>query len=245
MLGKVSVKEGLLMSEYIGITAICGDEGTGKTTMALSYPRPLVHLDIDVGGFDRAIWRMESEGVTSTGFPKPISIDRLKGADVTTTDQGKAPPKYSIRFPKRVEGMRELWQSVATKFVEACQDESVQTIVIDSATLLWNICHNSILQSLQDKQLAKEPGLPEDRLRERLQPVEYGPANNQMKELLHTARVFRKNLVLTHYPTDIYADRLAANGEKIEYKTGEFKLDGFKETGKLVDITKAAGGLSV
>ena len=66
-------------------------------------------------------------------------------------------------------------------------------------------------------------------------PTEYGPANEKMRTLLYTARSYNKNLVLTHYPKDIYAERL--QGEKIvSYTTGEQVPDGFKETQRLADI---------
>jgi len=41
-------------NNLIGIVAICANEGACKTTMALSFPKPLVHFDTDVGGFRRA-----------------------------------------------------------------------------------------------------------------------------------------------------------------------------------------------
>ena len=47
-------------NDSIGIVADCGDEGTGKTTMALTFPKPLVHFDIDVVGFRRAAWRLNA-----------------------------------------------------------------------------------------------------------------------------------------------------------------------------------------
>jgi len=37
------------LDDYLGIVAVCGDEGTGKTTMALTFPKPLRHFDVDVG----------------------------------------------------------------------------------------------------------------------------------------------------------------------------------------------------
>ena len=222
------------MDDYLGIVAICGDEGTGKTTMALTFPKPIRHFDVDVGGYRRAIWRLSAKGIESKGYPKPIQMEKLMGQTGTATTR--------ISMPKRVVGMKELWQQIVTDFVAACQDASVKTIVIDSATLLWSICHNSHLEELQERQLAnhksKNPNRPfdENDYRERLQPVEYGPANDRMRTILHTARAFQKNLILTHYPTDEYGTIPDAKGNMVEGKTGIKILDGFKETGKLVDL---------
>ncbi len=216
------------------VAAICGDEGTGKTTMALTFPKPLRHFDVDVGGYRRAAWRLDMEGVESKSYPRPIQVDKLMGI------QGS--PSTRISIPKKVEGMKELWQMIVTDFVAACTDAEVKTIVIDSATLLWNVCHQSHLQELQERQLArhkaKNPSRPfdENDYRERLQPIEYGPANDRMRTILHTARSYSKNLVLTHYPTDEYGTIADSKGNMVEGKTGKKILDGFKETLKLVDL---------
>ena len=224
------------MDDYLGITAICGDEGTGKTTMALTFPKPLRHFDVDVGGYRRAIWRLSSEGVESKGYPRPIQVDKLMGT------QGS--PSTRISIPKKVEGMKEIWQDIVTDFVASCQDKAVKTIVLDSSTLLWNICHQSHLQELQERQIArwkadsktKNTPFDENDYRERLQPIEYGPANDRMRTILHTARSFGKNLVLVHYPTDEYGAIPDGKGGMTEGKTGAIIIDGFKETKKLVDL---------
>ena len=222
------------LEDYLGIVAVCGDEGTGKTTMALTFPKPLRHFDVDVGGYRRAIWRLPAEGTESKSYPKPIQVDKLMGTTGTPTTR--------ISIPKKVEGMKELWQQIVTDFVAACMDTKVKTVVIDSATLLWSICHNSHLQELQERQLAihkkNKPNIPfdENEYRERLLPIEYGPANDRMRTILHTARSYSKNLILTHYPTDEYGTIPDGKGNMVEGKTGKRILDGFKETLKLVDL---------
>lgn len=139
----------------------------------------------------------------------------------------------SIRIPKKVVGIKELWQQIVIDFVAACQNKDIQTIIIDSGTQLWSICHNSLLQEKQEEQLAK--GAKEVDLRTSLLSIEYGPANDRMKSMIFTARSFSKNLALNHYPKDIYAPRLV--GDRVEeVKTGEIDIDGFKQTKALVDI---------
>jgi len=230
-------KENTMSEEFIGITAICGEEGTCKTTMAISFPKPLVHFDTDVGGYRRAAWRLSKEElaqITSKSYPKPISVEKLKGQIGT--------PSTRIIVPKKMEGMKELWQQFAQDFVDACMDEKIATIVVDSATQLWIICHGSHLQELQERQLSQHlrahKGVPfdENDYREKLQQYEYGPANDKMRTVLHTARSFSKNLVLTHYPTDEYGVIPDAKGNMVEGKTGVKVLDGFKETVKLSDL---------
>ena len=240
--------------EYLGIIAICGDEGTGKSTMALSYPKPLFHMDLDVGGFRRAAWRLEGlrikvlnadeelesidwaeYDIVSKPYPKPIQMGKLLGQKIDVSTR-------NLIIPKKVEGMKELWQKIIIDFVKVCQTPEVRGINPDSATMLHNICHNSHLEELQERQLARwkkdHPQTPfnENDYREKLQPVEYGPAFDRMRAVFHTARSYGKNLILTHYPTDEYGPMPDKDGNMKESKTGIKILDGFKETVRLSDL---------
>lgn len=206
------------------IVALWGPEKSWKTTMALTWPRPLAHFDLDVGGFDRAKWRMDTEGIESKSYLLPIQMEKMMGA----TSDG-----VSVRFPKRVIGYREVWQQIVIDFVAACNDKEIQTIVMDSATQLWSICHTSLLQEKQEIQLSKNPKLLDHELREKLQPVEY--PNDRMRSVIYTARSSRKNLVLTHYPKFLYKEKVTDKGIE-SYKTDDIDLDGFIHTKKLVDI---------
>jgi|Deesub1362A_J573_1020465.scaffolds.fasta_scaffold07960_4 hypothetical protein len=207
------------------IVAIWAEEGKGKTTVALSFPRPLVHFDLDVGGFERAAWRLDTTDIRSKSYPLPIQVEKLTGAK---------PDGVTVHFPKRVIGYRETWEQIIVDYIAACQDPEVKTIVFDSGTQLWTICHRAELQIKQEIQLARNPNLPEKELRERLQPVEF--PNERIREIIYAARSFGKNLVLTHYPKEVYGERWDSKGELIQYKTGEIDLDGFKDTTKLVDV---------
>lgn len=250
--------------EYIGVTAIVGDEGTCKSTMGLSWPTPIFHFDIDVGGFRRAAWRVERENpelrvkrcaigedlstiadlqdyhIVTKSYPKPLQVNKLMGQ---LTGEGPTPSVRKIQVPKKVEGMKELWQTFVTDFVYVCSQPFV-TLSIDSATALWNVCHNARLEELQEIQeykwktdsATKNIPFPEDEYRERLQPIEYGPANGRMKTLLETARSSQKELVLVHYPTDEYGAVSDGKGGVKDGKTGNMIIDGFKETKKLCDL---------
>lgn len=205
------------------IIALWGPEKSWKSTFALSFPKPLHHFDLDVGGFDRAAWRIDTNGITSKSYPLPIQIEKMMGA------KGDG---ITIRFPRKMIGYREVWQQIVIDFVEVCKNSEVKTIVMDSATQLWSICHQSLLQEKQEIQLSKNSKLADHELRERLQPVEF--PNDRMRSIIYTARSSGKHLVLTHYPADIYAEKVTATGIE-SYKTGDIRPDGFKDTQKLVD----------
>jgi len=222
------------------IVALWGPEKSWKTSMALTFPKPIYHFDLDVGGFDRAAWRIDLTDIISKPYPTPIQMEKLLGQQKTG---------ISVKFPKKIIGIKEVWQQIVLDFVAAVQRPELQTVVIDSATQLWTIDHRSYLQEAQERQVFKythdkdgkpingrtEENFPENDYRERLQPIEYAEPNDRMRTLIYTARSYQKNLVLTHYPRDIYASKVTEKGIE-EYKTGDIEPDGFKDTQKLVDI---------
>lgn len=230
-------------NSYLGIVALCGEEGTCKTTMALTFPKPLSHLDVDVGGYARAAWRLDVSQAESHSFPKPLTeadIAKMKG-------QAIANPKASTRslgVPKKIEGMKELWQNIIDQIVKDALNQEVRTIVIDSATMHYKIGCDAYLQELQEKQLYKHKtnsqtrNIPfdENNFREKLQPVEYGNVYDRLQRVYHTCRSYRKNLVLVHYPTDEYGTIPDGRGGLVDGKTGKVIMDGYKDTAKFADI---------
>jgi len=210
--------------------------------MALTFPKPMSHFDLDVGGFDRAAWRLNVEElaqIDSKSYPTPIQLEKLMG-------QIKEGP--SIRFPKKLIGVKEVWQRIVVDFVAACNNPKYQSITFDSATQLWSICHRGYLQEVQERQVFRythdkdgnlipgreEKNFPGNEFREKLQSKEYGEPNDRMRSLIYAARSFGKHLILTHYPKDVYAQRATDRGTE-EYKTGGIEPDGFKDTQKLAD----------
>lgn len=211
------------------LLAVCGPEGAWKTTFGLTFPRPIVHFELDIGGFGRAAWRLDLTSIASKSYSLPIPMEKLM-----SSPQG-AP---TARFHRGVRGYKEIWQQFVIDFVAACQDPQVKTLILDSGTMLWTVCHTALLQEKQEVQQseAKSKGrtLQDFELRERLQPIEY--PNERMRSLIYTARSCKKNLVTTHYPKDIYADMPdPKSGDIKQYKTGKVDMDGFKETRKYVD----------
>jgi len=225
------------------IIAIWGSEKSWKTTMALSFPKPLFHMDLDVGGFNRAAWKLPKDtkilrcnieddiskidwsqyDIVTKPYPLPIQMEKMMGAK----HEG-----VTIRFPRRVIGYKEIWRQIVIDFVAACKNPLLQSIDPDSATQMWTICHTSLLQEKQEIQISQGMKVEDKMFRERLKPVEF--PNSRMRSVIYTARSSGKNLILTHYPKDVYADKVTEKGIE-QYKTGAITPDGFKDTQKLVD----------
>jgi len=249
------------------IVSLWGDEGSGKSSVGLSFPKPLFHLDLDLGGFERAIWRVEEEArkagnplriiklsdppiddisqyvtyepdlklsdinwsewdIVSKPYVVPLQVDKLLG--IQQKQAG-----VTVRFPKQVVGIKEIWQEIVTDTVAVGRVKIVKTILPDSATRLWSICHTGFLQEKQEIQLDKGMKVTDPLFREQLKPVEF--PNDRMRDLIYTVKSFGKHLVMTHYPKDIYANKVTDKGIE-SYATGEVTPDGFKHTVTLDDI---------
>ena len=215
------------MTEPI-VVSIWGQEGSWKTSVALSWVDlgRIVHYEFDIGGYARTAWRFTPAQlalITNKQFATPIQLEKLKGS-----------PNATSRLPKKIIGVKELWQQFVIDYVETVQKPNISTIIFDSSTKLWNIVTRAYLQELQEKQIAQ--GVSEDKIRERLVQIEYGEPNDRMATLIYTARSYKKNLILIHYPRDSYKDFVNSKGEKESYATGVLEPDGFKETRKLIDL---------
>lgn len=225
------------------ITALWGSEKSWKTTMALSWPKPLFHFDLDVGGFERAAWRLDDMrikicevdediskikwsdyDIVSKSYSTPIQMEKLMGAK----QEGA-----TIRFPRQVIGYKEVWRQIVIDFVAVVQSPA-QSIVGDSGTQWWFICHTSMLQEKQEIQMSQGVRVEDKEFRERLLPVEY--PNDRMRSIIYTAKSYNKNLILTHYPRNIYKKMVDKKGDIVEYASDEIEPDGFKDTQRLVDI---------
>jgi hypothetical protein len=249
------------MTDYLGVVSIVGEEGSCKSSMALTFPKPIYHFEIDVGGFDRAIWRVENklkvrrlgqdddvQGVNfadfdifSKPYPKPLDISKLMGQ----ISEGKKTDKnFTVRFPKQVTGVKEIWQRVVTDFVLVCQQPAVKTIILDTATLLYTYSHQGYLQECQERQIlnwrsnsiTKNQPFDENNFRERLQPIEYATPYDRMEQIMQTAKSFKKNLILVHYPTDEYTKTVNEKGESVDGKSGMKVADGYKGIAKAADL---------
>ena len=135
------------MTEPI-VVSIWGQEGSWKTSVALSWVDlgRIVHYEFDIGGYARAAWRFTPAQlalITNKQFATPIQLEKLKGS-----------PNATSRLPKKIIGVKELWQQFVIDYVETVQKPDISTIIFDSSTKLWNIVTRAYLQELQEKQIA-------------------------------------------------------------------------------------------
>ncbi len=213
------------------IVGAWGEDKSCKTTFALTFPKPLVFMEFDIGGFDRAIYRFQKEFdsglIAYEDYPMPMTFGRFNPSNLLLTPS------------KIVVGMKELFYEWATKYIIHLQDPKIATIVIDTATLLNSINADCYLQELQEKQMPLKPdGLGKDgkTLRTQLQQPEYREPNTRMRGILYNAKRSKKHLVLVHHAQDEYKLMPQRDGSMAMSASGKRKRAGFTTLGDSADI---------
>lgn len=213
------------------IFGIWGDDKTCKTTLALTSTKPLIHMEFDVGGFDRAKYRFKED--ISAGLIKHEIYPMPFQTGVIDLE------KLTIKASKIVQGIKELWYRWLInyiKYLEAPIGE-VATIVVDTGTLLYEIDCMAYLQEKQELQLDAQGNLlPGERLRVQLQQIEYREPYARMRGIVYQAKAHGKHLVLTHHQRDEYKPMLAKDGSITTQQTGKKERSGWAQFGDSADV---------
>ena len=209
------------------IAVIGGCEKTGKTTMALTFPKKLAYFEFDIGGYDRAIQRFSDKDkalIIREQYPTPLQALTLPGAK-------------ELIHAKLVVGMKEMWYKFLSDYNKACSNPEVKTVILDTWFQVWEMNRLSVLQEKQEAQLEENGTLKKgEKLRQSLLRVEYMEPNARMRNLMFYARGMGKNLVLVTYDRDEYKPQLDADGRVVEMRTGKKIYGGWGETMKHADI---------
>jgi len=217
------------------IVGIWGEDKTGKTTLALSAPKPLIYQEFDIGGFNRANKNVngitvkddyEAGLIIRERYAMPFQIGSINMEQMT------------IKPSKIVSGMKELFYKWLARYIAGLDNEEIQTIVIDTATLLWEITCQGYLQEKQELQLDTNGKLKpnEKALRVNLQPPEYREPNTRMRGVMYQAQEREKHLILLHHATDEYGPILLKDGSVGEGKTGKRIRHGWAWLGDAADL---------
>jgi hypothetical protein len=144
----------------------------------------------------------------------------------------------AVRPTKLTLGMKELFYEFTGSFLKHLNDPSIQTIMIDTGTLLYDITCQGYLQELQEKQLPLNAqgrdtwGKP---LRTQLLPIEYREPYIRMRGFAYQAKARGKHLVVTHHASDEYG-MVRIKGELTEGKTGKRVMHGWSQWGDSADV---------
>lgn len=181
-LGFVSAKD--IKSRPRMILSISGLEKQGKSHFSLTAPGPIAFFSMDTG----------EEGVVEK-FENKKEINIIRIDRVDNDSPGQAPKEFD-RFKK------------AYNF--ALKDKLIRTIIIDTATEIWEILRMARFGKLTQ-----------------VMPFQYGPVNAEYRALIRDAYNYDKNLILLHKMKAQYIN---------DKRTGEWERAGFSDTGFLVQV---------
>jgi len=170
------------------IVSISGDPKSGKTHLAMTFPEP-----IKVFSFDRG-----AEFIAKVKFPdKKIDITEISLPIIETENQVWA---------------LDPWRAFLKEYKEDVSSAKYNTIILDTATVVWQMCHQAVTEEREKMKLAE---------------VKYYEPNLRMSSLFSRAGIAGIDLVTIQYLAERYEDGKA---------TGELKIDGWKRTGGNADI---------
>lgn len=212
------------------ILSIEGPEGTGKTTLAYTAPLPIVGFSFDMGT-KRALFGKKFDeyfdglDIRFYGFPLK---ETLEYGDITIFE---LPPPIQLD-QNTLKGNMELWSFFINKLNDAMQGPA-KTIVVDTMTLARRLKADAYLQELQEG----SGGRP----RKQLIQIEWGHANDSIRNIYTLAAGLGKNLIATHHQTDERKDGVDKDGAVVSMLTGNLVLEGLSNTYRYCDIALTTG----
>jgi hypothetical protein len=217
------------------IMSLWGDTKTAKTTLAMSFPKPLIHFDFDQG-FRRMAHRI----------PDNISVVIVAPNETLATKSelsGKLPDiinreyQWPVQWPgQQVTGSDEFWNLLSDELRLVCSIVELRSVLLDTGGLLWNLVGSAELQRKQ--QAASNRGGS----RENIGEIEYRRPNSDMRAMISGVKTSRKSLCITHHWDDVYQDVMVLDTrtgreKKDTVRTGAKTWQGWKHMAGVVDLT--------
>ncbi len=209
----------------MSVVSIRGERSTGKSTFCATWPGRKHWWDYERGAI-RALDAKDKEG--KPRFPNWKNTTTLwhPADEEGVIDLILAKLDYTVRG--MVEGQVEMWAVLQKKFVETVKMSEVDAIVLDTARLVWQTCHQAHLQALQQAAI-NEGSKP----KQTLGSFEYATPNARMEGLIMAATAMNKDLLLINHERPIYVPAVEAEtGRHITVPSpdGATELDGFNKT---------------
>ena len=217
------------------IFVLWGEDKSCKNTLALSFPKPIVDMEFDVGGFQRSCRNLPHLPIKDWYNQGLIKLEQFAMPfQIGTLD----PITSIIRPAKRVVGMKELFYQFVGAYIKNLQDPNIQSVMVDTGTLLYEVTSQGFLQEKQDAQHDANGNLlkGEKLLTHLFPPVLYQQVNIRMRGLIYQAKAHKKHLILTHHASDVYGLVPGPGGTLVEGRTGRRQLHGWGQLGDGADV---------
>ena len=174
------------------MVSISGEPKSGKSHLACSFPGPILVVSFDLGA-KFLLSKFKDKAIDLKEMPMPI-YDSLDAKGV---------------------GFDKFWREVRYAIYTGVDSNKYQTIVIDTASALWEIIRYGY-----NEEEGKAVGASG-------KARTYGEPNARMYGVITKIQISGVNLVLVNYLKDRYEN---------DQNTGKKELDGWKKTEGLVDL---------
>lgn len=207
------------------IAGIWGDVKTAKTTLGLTFPKPMFHQDLDQGGH-RALSRFRNFRILRLQYGQQLDPRMFMDYDIVSK-----PYQLPVKFPgKAITGIEAAWDNIMEDFCVACTIPGIASLVPDTATMMWTAAKGAQLERAQ-RTNPKRTSLIE---------IEYARPNQEMRATMGMARTWGKNLAIIHHLGGAYEDRQISATEMKSVRVGD-TWDGFKHMDQYVDLILRTG----
>lgn len=203
--------------------ATWGDIKTCKTTLGLTFPKPIIMLDLD-RGFHRAKQRFTQFKILELQIGEALSLAHIdSGAEIIVV-----PYQVPIKFPgQRSPETLTLWNQIIQDVRTGCGHPLVRTIYYDTGSVLWLLCREAHLERI----------LSENANRQTLNQYEYTKPNAEMRALYTMPKAWGKNLIIAHHMSPKYEEvQKSGNALGTEKQQTGWTWDGWNRVGGVVDV---------
>jgi hypothetical protein len=214
---------------YIPVTelraGVWGEIKTGKTSISLSFPKPLVHFDLDLS-FERAAHRFRHFNIERLSVYTALGpILQAHQASGEWPDIIVIPYAVPVKWPGvNIHGMIAMWDAFVGDVEAAYLTPGVASLSVDTGSMVWKIATTAHLERVQ----INNPN------RQNLIQIEYSRPNTELKGLYGGSFTHHKNLIITHHVGGVYKDQLTNKGVE-QMRVGD-TWDGFSGMGQIVDL---------
>lgn len=189
-----------------------GAPKAGKSHFALTFPSPIVYLNLDFGVADLQ-WKFPETEVWRADFPVPKLSNIAGCADLLTQ-----------------------LDEVLDQSCRDLQERGGGTVVIDTASLLWQLVQKVDLQPHKEAKASKSNKDPEA---VKVMQFQYADANLRMSSLLRRVIPCEDvNAVFIHGQSDVYdaggnpTGAVQAHGWKAVHGVSQFTLQHYRRDGQ-------------
>lgn len=219
------------------LLSIEGEEATVKTTLGYTAPLPIVGFQFDIGQnraingamFDKYFKSLKIETIRFNRFGKneiDPSNPPWTGNDITIFEL----PQPIQLDTRKHEGYIALWDYFISLLGMAASDSNISSIVLDTATIARRIKVDAYLEELNVTAVREGKAI-----RKQLLQIEYGHANDAIRNIYSLMATLDKNFISIHHLRDEYKPQLV-NGTMDNAPTGNRILEGLDGTYRFFDV---------